>query len=561
MIKNQNLAQTTLAVIKSCQQRAENLKCLVDKAEFSTFMTEYLILHHDLNEVSHISTGLQEEEEFFATIKDKLLVNIFHSLERIMEMSKTRDLKCSPKIEFELSPLLKMLGISFYYCSFIKGDQEKEDHFEKYEYNSLIANDYIKESQKTGQYKYEVSFVIFAYNKLEYTKQCVESFLKTVDPNLNYELILVNHGSSDGTKEYFQSVGCTKQIDIKENDLVFSSAIASLAVEGQYLFYISNDIIFCENSISNLLACFKSEEAIRFAVPSTTNMLNNQEPTLPESCTSVSDIVKWGNTNNVSNPNLWERRVMLHNPVAIHNSCDMIGENAMLLVPFFLKFTGFEGNDETISGIIRRNGMKMMLAKDAFCYHADHVTRKNARYDTDAAYRQRKYDALERAKSKSFVTGRGYSRTMMQEIPIKGSDHKDILGLQCGLTSNPFRVKEQFREKLQNLDCKIKNIQDSDEFFQEISSFSDETVLVETYSKLEQEVSGKTYYCIIWEDAFHFPVDEATFYPLLLDSLVDEGVLLVGQPSEEAKKFFKGHKIVEYYNHQTMIDCLVYHKK
>ena len=81
----------------------------------------------------------------------------------------------------------------------------------------LSKNWYLEEAAQTGKYKYDVSVLILAYNHLDYTRRCVESFLQTVPPDLNYELILVNHGSSDGTKEYFEKIGPHKQLNIAVN--------------------------------------------------------------------------------------------------------------------------------------------------------------------------------------------------------------------------------------------------------------------------------------------------------------------------------------------------------
>ena len=44
----------------------------------------------------------------------------------------------------------------------------------------------------------QVSIVLAAFNALEYTRTCLESIIKYT--SVPYELILVNNGSSDGTK-------------------------------------------------------------------------------------------------------------------------------------------------------------------------------------------------------------------------------------------------------------------------------------------------------------------------------------------------------------------------
>ena len=51
----------------------------------------------------------------------------------------------------------------------------------------------------------EVTILVIAYNRLEKTKRCVTSILEHTD-GVNYELLLIDNGSEDGTLEYFQSV-------------------------------------------------------------------------------------------------------------------------------------------------------------------------------------------------------------------------------------------------------------------------------------------------------------------------------------------------------------------
>ena len=50
-----------------------------------------------------------------------------------------------------------------------------------------------------------VSLVVLAYNNVKYTRECVESIYRH-SSQLNFELITVNNGSTDGTEEYFSSL-------------------------------------------------------------------------------------------------------------------------------------------------------------------------------------------------------------------------------------------------------------------------------------------------------------------------------------------------------------------
>jgi GT2 family glycosyltransferase len=141
---------------------------------------------------------------------------------------------------------------------------------EKYyreEMHSLGSNQYINNAVLTGEYRYDLSIAVIAFNKLEYTKQCVESILKYVPKDLHYELILINHGSTDGTKEYFESISPTKQLDIFING--GGLAAYTYICEGKYFMLVSNDVIVTENAIANMIKCMESDEKIAWVVPAT----------------------------------------------------------------------------------------------------------------------------------------------------------------------------------------------------------------------------------------------------------------------------------------------------
>ena len=116
--------------------------------------------------------------------------------------------------------------------------------------------------------------IVLGYNKLEYTKLCVENLLKYIPDNINYELILINHGSTDNTKMYFEQIAPTKQLDILKNG---GSPTASIRiVEGKYTMSISNDVIVTKNAIENMIRCIESDDNIAWVVPSTPNMCNTK---------------------------------------------------------------------------------------------------------------------------------------------------------------------------------------------------------------------------------------------------------------------------------------------
>lgn len=140
------------------------------------------------------------------------------------------------------------------------------------EIKQYSSNAYIAYSEEKKEYKFELSIIVVAFNKLDYTKMCVESLLKHLPQDISYELILVNHGSSDGTKEYFESIHPDKQLDIKVNGGGLNAIVR--IVEGKYTLITSNDVIIADHAIDNLYRCMESDESIAWAVSTTSNLCN-----------------------------------------------------------------------------------------------------------------------------------------------------------------------------------------------------------------------------------------------------------------------------------------------
>lgn len=95
----------------------------------------------------------------------------------------------------------------------------------------------------------DVSVIIVNYNTLKMTSECIESiYAKT--SGVEYEIILVDNGSTDGSKEYFEKDNRIKYIYSNEN-LGFGRAnnLGAKYSNGKYLFLLNSDTILIENSI------------------------------------------------------------------------------------------------------------------------------------------------------------------------------------------------------------------------------------------------------------------------------------------------------------------------
>lgn len=125
----------------------------------------------------------------------------------------------------------------------------------------------------------KISIIVLCYNQLNYTKQCVESVLHTT-AYPNYELILVDNASSDGTADYLQSVkqrsGQIKVVLNQTNRGFAGGNNDGIAVaDGEYLVLLNNDTVVTRGWLTNMLKHFQNDSAVGLVGP-VTNSIGNE---------------------------------------------------------------------------------------------------------------------------------------------------------------------------------------------------------------------------------------------------------------------------------------------
>jgi GT2 family glycosyltransferase len=209
------------------------------------------------------------------------------------------------------------------------------------------------------------SIVVTAYNRLEKTKYCVECILKYTQ-NVSYELILIDHGSSDGTYEYFQSVPYNEKTIVKitkNMGLSYPWTVAKETFRGKYLVIISNDVYVTQNWLSNIMTCYESDPRIGFVLPVSSNVSNLQEVNI--NFNNTDDMQKKAAAYNKSDPSKWEERIRLVDVIRIYSRhvIDTVGIGDAAFVHDFI--------EDDLAVRLRRAGYKLMLCKDTWIHH-DH---------------------------------------------------------------------------------------------------------------------------------------------------------------------------------------------
>ncbi len=213
-----------------------------------------------------------------------------------------------------------------------------------------------------------VSIVLVGYNNLDrLTKPAVESLLKYTE-DIDYELILIDNGSSDGTLEYFKSIPFAKKTiyHITKNLGAFygykaaQDACTGRFTKGKYVVNSPNDVIFTKNWLRNMLICAESDEKIGVIVPKTDNCSNYQ--TVDLGYTDFIDMQKKAAEHNVSDPKKWEERMRVIPFLWVRRQevLGLIKED----IAFIHNFA-----DDDLSVQYRRAGYKLIVCGDVFIHH------------------------------------------------------------------------------------------------------------------------------------------------------------------------------------------------
>ncbi len=118
--------------------------------------------------------------------------------------------------------------------------------------------------------------IVLAWNKLEVTKSFVESFF--AHTAVNCRLIIIDNGSSDGTREYLISLKGTDKIGVKavinpENLGFVKGMNQGIAISNApYVCLANNDLLFTDGWLEEIIRLFESNSSLGVLNPNSNNL-------------------------------------------------------------------------------------------------------------------------------------------------------------------------------------------------------------------------------------------------------------------------------------------------
>ncbi|MDO9534686.1 MAG: glycosyltransferase family 2 protein [Bacillota bacterium] len=219
---------------------------------------------------------------------------------------------------------------------------------------------------KTEADSKKVSIVLAAFNALEYSKVCLKSILEYTP--LPYELVLIDNGSSDGTKEYFETLPGARIIR-NEKNLGFARGYNQgiKASRGKYIVLINNDCIVSENWLSNMLSCADSDPAIGMVGPRGNHINGVQR--MDQEFSDLQEFHDYTMFFNKPDPAKWFEVNKLV------GFCILVKREVVKKIGYFDESFGI-GTHEDIDYTMRAKnaGFKLFCAGDVFLYHFSHRT-------------------------------------------------------------------------------------------------------------------------------------------------------------------------------------------
>lgn len=243
----------------------------------------------------------------------------------------------------------------------------------------------------------KTSIIILSYNTLNYTKLCIESIRKHTPLGI-YEIIVVDNGSIDGSREWLK----------RQSDVVLIKNIENLGfpkgcnqgmkvATGQDLLLLNSDTIVTPRWLENMQQALHSDDTIG-AVGCVANRVSHFQQVETNGYQSLEELIQFAEQYNRSNPELWEERLTL-----VGFAFLLKREVYERIGPMDENFSPGNYEDDDYSLRIWQAGWKLLLCKDTFIHHFGSASFLQNRSEEEKKKKEEKFLALLKRNKEYFL--------------------------------------------------------------------------------------------------------------------------------------------------------------
>lgn len=488
---NSEMAYGILDILTTMQEAVKEMLSAYTSGNLRGFESVGKDLSDGLTVVQDVAA--QEDRDDACVRLGKTCICAVESLKDILQIAQRKPSEVAWKLECELLMILENMALEFYYRKLVREDPKMLEEFK--ERLKKTGNYYrLDQPEDEREYVCDLSIKVQAYNHLDINKICVERILQNLPKGISYELILHNHGSDDGTREYFESIEEAHVVNVAMNRAFVDMSMRY--VRGKYYLFVSNDVFIGKNAIENMYRAIAGHDDYGWIVPSTSNVSNFQ--TIPTDYDNFQGFLSFAEKNNQYDEKRHEMRTRLCNPLYMIRT-DIVNQYDLEICRHvYSTSTSPSFPDDRLSLWMRRKGYKNILAKDAYCHHIGSVTLKN---DFDLEQKWEKFYNAGREEFRRYFgvdpwgTGCYYEKKLFDTWKLPRIDCAVVLGLNCGFGSNSLKVRESLKE-MGAKEGTLYNGMQEECWLQDLKGISDEVFLFDSLQEIVGKV-GRNYFDFI----------------------------------------------------------------
>ena len=238
---------------------------------------------------------------------------------------------------------------------------------------------------------FDISIVIPAYNNFSYTKQCVFSIFKN-HPLLDFEIIIIDNGSTDETKEYFANFHGLKNFRfISNNENLGFAKASNMGVKvssSENILFLNNDTVVSKGAIDELYYSIDAVEAKALKIGAAGPLLLYPDKKIQEAGIVFSEnLVPYNAYSKTDIFGCWQsdikNTIYIRSYNALTAACLMLKKEIFEAAGGFDEgyINGFEDVDLCLK--LREAGYKLIFNPKSIIFHFEEKTAGRKKHDIE----------------------------------------------------------------------------------------------------------------------------------------------------------------------------------